>query len=105
MEQVSFTIRMDKDIKEKFDEICSSLGLIDDSAIHVFARQMIQEKGFPFIPTIKPKKENEEFLSRIEKERIQAMENGNADMSLEGIHKEIAEARKERKPKKNSNKA
>jgi len=48
MAQTNINIRMDEDLKKKFDEICNELGLNMTTAINVFARAVVRKHGIPF---------------------------------------------------------
>ncbi len=48
MAQSNINIRMDEDLKKKFDEICNELGLNMTTAINVFARAVVRKHGIPF---------------------------------------------------------
>lgn len=51
------TINMDEDVKKEFQEVVSSLGLNATSAVNLFARAVIREKGIPFPITLRTKEE------------------------------------------------
>ncbi|MCD8339115.1 MAG: type II toxin-antitoxin system RelB/DinJ family antitoxin [Burkholderiales bacterium] len=54
-------IRIDKEIKDQFSELCEELGINIDTAINVFARAMLRAGGFPFrIALEEPNKETRE---------------------------------------------
>ena len=97
MEQTTFSIRMDKDVKRELDRVCADMGITATAAINVFARQMVLERGFPFKPTTRREGDNAEYLKMMERVRMKAIANGTADMSLDEINAEIASARKEGK--------
>lgn len=48
MPQSSINIRMDEDLKKKFEEICIDLGLNMSVAFNVFAKAVVRKKGIPF---------------------------------------------------------
>lgn len=43
---------MDKDLKEQFANLCEQLGLTISTAINLFAKAVIREKGIPFAISI-----------------------------------------------------
>ena len=47
-EKVTISVRIDKDVKEKFEQICKDIGLNSSDAINIFVRKVIIEKGIPF---------------------------------------------------------
>jgi len=48
MGQQFIHIRVDKDLKEKADNILSSLGLTMTTGIHLFLNSLIEHRGIPF---------------------------------------------------------
>ena len=48
MSQVSMTVRMDNDLKTKFDSLCSQFGMSANAAMNVFARAVVQRGRIPF---------------------------------------------------------
>lgn len=44
----SFSVRMDKDVKQQSEDIFRGLGVNMTTAINIFLRQAIQAGGFPF---------------------------------------------------------
>ncbi len=54
MAQTNVNIRMDEDLKKKFDEFCSNIGMTMTTAICVFAKKAVQEQRIPFEITADP---------------------------------------------------
>jgi len=48
MSQVTFSIRMDEDIKRNLDDFCYQVGMNTTTAINMFARAVLREKRLPF---------------------------------------------------------
>lgn len=48
MGQVTFSIRMDEDLKKQFEAQCDLFGMSMSSAFNVFARKVVLEKKIPF---------------------------------------------------------
>lgn len=96
MGQVAFSIRMDSDIKKKFDELCRDFGMSANTAINIFARTVIKQERIPF----EVESEKQAVLSKARKAldiiRDTASINGIADMSLEDINAEIRKYRLEK---------
>jgi DNA-damage-inducible protein J len=44
----TFSIRMDRDIKEQLDQFCNAVGMNTNTAINMFARIVVREKKLPF---------------------------------------------------------
>lgn len=52
MVQATYSIRLDKDKKTKFDEICERLGLSASAAFSTFVNKTIEKRGIPYDLTI-----------------------------------------------------
>ena len=52
MAQTATSIHLDSEIKPQFDSICKQIGVSVNSAINIFARAVVREKGFPFPVTL-----------------------------------------------------
>ena len=48
MDVTNFTLRVDKELKQKCEELYSELGINLTTAINVFLRQSLRAGGFPF---------------------------------------------------------
>jgi len=48
MSQTTFSVRMDSEVKEQFDEFCSQVGMNTTVAFNMFARAVLREKRLPF---------------------------------------------------------
>lgn len=53
MAQTSINIRMEEELKKKFEEICNDLGLNMSVAFNVFAKAVVREQGIPFEVSLK----------------------------------------------------
>ena len=99
MGQTAFTIRMDTDIKKRFDELCKDFGMSANTAFNIFARAVIKQERIPF----DVESENQAKLQRaweaMERMRESAVANGIADMSMEEIDEEIKAARLRKRSK------
>jgi DNA-damage-inducible protein J len=51
MGQATLSIRMDEDIKKRFDTFCSDAGMNASVAVNLFARAVLREKRIPFAIT------------------------------------------------------
>jgi len=91
------TIRMDNDLKVKFNNLCEELGMSTNTAFNIFARQAVRKRSIPFIIEASSKEDIRiQALEAIERMRQSAIESGVAEMSLEDINKEIRLSRKAR---------
>lgn len=88
MTSTNLNIRTDKEIKEAAEEIYSSLGLNMTTAINMFLRASIRERGIPFelklnIPT-------DETIAAIEEGRIIANDDSvNAYDNIDDLRKAL----------------
>lgn len=51
-ETISYSVRLDPELKEEALELFGQLGLTLSSAVNVFLRQSLREQGIPFIVTM-----------------------------------------------------
>ena len=61
MTSTSINIRVDDDIKEKAQDVFSSIGLDMTTAINIFLRQAIRKNSIPFKLVAKPAKKTPQF--------------------------------------------
>ena len=100
MAQTAFTVRMDADVKKRFDELCKDFGMSSNTAFNMFARAVIKSERIPF----DIKSEEQALVERARRvtEQIQAeaILNGTANMSMDEINEEIRKAREEMRAQK-----
>ena len=48
MAQTTLSVRLDDEIKRRFDCICSDIGMNASVAVNMFVRAVLREKGIPF---------------------------------------------------------
>ncbi len=70
MSTTNLNIRTDKDVKEKAEKIFNELGLNMNSAVNIFLRTAIRERGIPF--ELKLDVPNETTIAAIEEGRKMA---------------------------------
>ncbi len=94
MAQTAVTIRMDSDIKKKFDLLCQDFGMSANTAFNIFARAVVRSKGIPFpIQSGKDSEVIDNARKAVASMRAISTANGNSEMKLEEINEEIAAAR------------
>jgi len=54
-QMISVNIRIDKDIKDRADDLFQSLGVTLSAAVNMFVRQAISEQAIPFQPKLQRK--------------------------------------------------
>ena len=63
MSTTAISIRLDSDIKERFDQLCKEFGLSTNAAFNLFARTVVREQAIPFPISLAKKKDIEERAS------------------------------------------
>lgn len=48
MEQTTFRVRMDAEVKKQLDEFCAKVGMSTNVAVNLFARAVLRENRLPF---------------------------------------------------------
>ena len=97
MAQTAFTVRMDADVKKRFDELCKDFGMSSNTAFNMFARAVIKSERIPFNIESEEQALIERAKRVTEQIRAQAILNGTADMSMDDINEEIRLCREERR--------
>ena len=49
----NMTIRIDSDVRNQMNDICSKLGMTTSTAINLFINAFVREKGMPFAISLK----------------------------------------------------
>lgn len=91
-------VRVDEDLKNQATAIYNELGIDLSTAIRMFLKKSVSDGGIPFSTKI-----NESTLDAIlavENMRNISEQNGNSELNLDEINKEIQKARLKRKKKK-----
>lgn len=98
MQQANISIRVDKDLKERFCDLCEAFGLSTTAAITLFMKSVIRERKIPFeIASDKNQELREKALKNFESMRQTAAAAGLQDLSLDEINEIIKEVRNERR--------
>ena len=96
MAQVAMTVRLDSDVKIKFDRLCQEFGMSANTAFNVFVNAVIRNKRIPF--TIEAGQEmssKQRAIDAIESMRAKAQASGVDELPLDEINEEIRLARAE----------
>jgi len=66
MAQTTLSVRMDEDVKRRFDAFCAEVGMNASVAVNLFAKTVIREHRIPFEISADPfwSEENQAFLRR-----------------------------------------
>lgn len=84
MATTTVLVPIDIELNEQLNEVCQSLGLTVGGAFDIFARQMVQDHGFP-VGFRLPEKPNEETLKAIED-----LETGRNVERFDSAHEALA---------------
>lgn len=94
MAQATFSVRMDENLKQQFDMLCSDFGMSISTAITVFAKAVVREKRIPFEISVKQSDvRREDALRAFQDIRQSASANGLMNMTLDEINSEIRKSR------------
>lgn len=55
MSTTAISIRLDSDLKEKFDILCKEFGISTNAAFNLFARTVVREQAIPFPISLSPR--------------------------------------------------
>lgn len=91
-------IRVDEDLKNEATDIFERLGLDLPTAIRIFLKKSVEERGIPFDMKVSSEKKNLKQADKLlKKANKEAKKNGIQDMSLDEINNEIKSYRDEKK--------
>ncbi|MBO6051458.1 MAG: type II toxin-antitoxin system RelB/DinJ family antitoxin [Bacteroidales bacterium] len=97
MSQTTMSIRVDSNLKQKFDNLCNEFGLSVTSAFTIFMNAVVRERRIPFeIRTDSRESEKEirdKGIAAFLEIRKMAEQGAFPDMTLEEINEEIRLAR------------
>lgn len=89
-------VRVDEQLKEDATDIYEELGMDLPTAIRIFLKRSVQEKGIPFSMKLTDIQRGNKAISAMRRMSQAAEEKGVADMSLEEINQEIQDVRQGR---------
>ncbi len=94
MSQTTMSIRVDSDLKRRFDLLCDEFGLSNTAALMLFIKTVVRECRIPFeIKTDTIEESRRKALLAFEQMRKDVAEAGVQDMSLDEINELIREVR------------
>lgn len=96
--QACISIRVEKDLKQRFYQLCEEFGLSAATAFNIFMKTVVRERKIPF-EIASPSEEEKlinKYLSNFEEMR-QSVADAEVEMSLEEINALIKSVRDERK--------
>ena len=95
MTQVSMTVRMDSQLKQNFDALCSQFGMSANTAMNIFANAVVVYRKIPFEIKAADKDDSSKGLESFLKIRKMAESGQYPDLTLDEINNEIKMAREE----------
>ena len=98
MAQAVFSVRMEKGLKDKFADICESIGMNMSTAINIFANAVVDKRKIPF-EVEAPSNDSVKFMETINAMRNEVKKKNIKEMSLDEINAIISDTRKKRKQK------
>lgn len=91
-------IRVDDKLKDEVSSLFESLGMDIPTAVRIFFKRAVIERGLPFNVSERPTmNESSGLMSALRALNEEALKNGSAGMSEDDIEAEIKAARAERK--------
>ena len=100
MAQVSMTVRMDAQLKQNFDALCSQFGMSANTAMNIFANAVVKTRSIPFKIEAPAQDDTLTAFEAFKALRAEAEKNGLQEMTLDEINEEIRLAREEMDRKK-----
>ena len=64
----NMTIRVDSEVRNQMNDICSKLGMTTSTAINLFINAFVREKGMPFAVSLK--NENKSMVETIDRAQM-----------------------------------
>ena len=96
MAQVSMTVRMDSQLKQKFDALCSRMGMSVNADINIFANAVVRTRSIPFKISANPIEEEDQALRDFREFRNFVAASDRPELTLDEINEEIRLAREEK---------
>lgn len=98
MSQTTVSIRVDSNLKRRFDVLCDEFGLSNTAALMLFIKTVVRECRIPFeIKTDSIEESRKKALLAFEQMREDVAAAGVQEMSLDEINELIREVRYGRK--------
>ncbi len=68
MGQTTLNVRMDEDLKRRFDSFCAEVGMNASVAVNLFVKTVIREQRIPFEITTAPNQDTRAAIEETEKD-------------------------------------
>ena len=72
MSTTAISIRLDSDIKKRFDKLCQEFGISTNAAFNLFARTVVREQAIPFPISLKSESEKRSINAQNALKEIQS---------------------------------
>ena len=97
MSQAAYTIRLDSDLKDRFDTLCEGFGMSASTAFNIFVRTVVRRRRIPFeIEMSEADVVHEDGRRAFLEIRKMAEQGAFPDLTLDEINEEIQLAREEK---------
>ncbi len=96
MAQSAVTVRLDSEMKSRFDALCEQFGMSANTAFNIFVKAVVRSRSIPFAITSTPSASELFMQQRKAAESSMVAE----ELTLDEINEEIRAARKELRKKK-----
>jgi addiction module RelB/DinJ family antitoxin len=94
MSQTTMSLRIDSNLKQRFDVLCDEFGLSNTSALMLFIKAVVRECRIPFeVKTESVEEVRRKARLSYERMRADAAAAGMQDLSLDEINEIIREVR------------
>jgi len=98
MAQSAVTVRLDSELKSKFDELCNQFGMSANTAFNIFVNAVVRSRSIPFpIKGSQISVPNAMDLFELQRKTVENSEE--KELTLDEINAEIRLAREERRKK------
>ena len=94
MSNVTYCLRLDENLKFKFEKTCESMGISMSAALNLFVTTVVNEQRIPFVLKAKPYDPDEIWRS-LERARMKVCKQYPNGMTLDEINEIIDEVRAE----------
>lgn len=69
MGQTTLSVRMDEDLKRRFDAFCAEVGMNASVAVNLFAKTVVREQRIPFEIAAAPNVQTLDAIAEMERDR------------------------------------
>lgn len=93
-EQASISLRVEKELKQRFYALCDDFGLSAAAAFSIFMKAVVRERKIPFEITAESTEMNrEKYNAKLQTIRTKLADAGLEEMTLADINAEIKAVR------------